>query len=68
MAYVFTNIDIHRFRSILECTLDDLRQINVFIGRPNTGKTNLMDALSLFSIPELPDNDNLGLNDLIRSI
>ena len=45
-----TNIEINNFKSIRHQTIDDCRRINVFIGYPNVGKSNILEALSLFSI------------------
>jgi AAA15 family ATPase/GTPase len=45
--------------------LEDCRRINLFIGYPNVGKSNLIEALSLFSVPFLESGENL--NRLIRA-
>jgi AAA15 family ATPase/GTPase len=44
------NIEIKNFKSIRHQTIDDCKRINVFIGYPNVGKSNILEALSLFSI------------------
>jgi predicted ATP-dependent endonuclease of OLD family len=44
------NIEIKNFKSIRHLKIEDCRRINVFVGYPNTGKSNLLEALSLFSI------------------
>ena len=44
------NIEIKNFKSIRHQTIDDCRRVNVFIGYPNVGKSNILEALSLFSI------------------
>lgn len=61
------DVHIHHFRSIRDCSLTDLRQINVLIGRPNTGKTNIIDAVTLFAIPELTNRTDLKLKHVIRA-
>jgi AAA15 family ATPase/GTPase len=50
------NIEIKNFKSIRHLKIDGCKKINVFIGYPNVGKSNLLEALSLFSIkqPQLP--------------
>ncbi|MBT1688874.1 AAA family ATPase [Dawidia soli] len=53
MAHFFEFVHIKNFRSIRDCKLTDLRKFNIIIGRPDTGKTNLIDALTLLSIPGL---------------
>ncbi|MCL2097140.1 MAG: AAA family ATPase [Bacteroidales bacterium] len=44
--------------------IDDCRRINLFIGYPNVGKSNILEALSLFSVPFLKIGENL--NRLVR--
>jgi AAA15 family ATPase/GTPase len=44
--------------------LQNCKRINLFIGYPNVGKSNLLEALSLFSIPFLRKGENL--NNFIR--
>lgn len=61
-----THLKICNFRSIKNCTLSDLRRINLFIGKPNTGKSNIIEALSLFSLPYLKENAAKKLTNLIR--
>ncbi|MFO7991238.1 MAG: AAA family ATPase [Thermoplasmata archaeon] len=42
------NISINNFKSINQLRLD-CNKINLFIGEPNTGKSNILEAISLFS-------------------
>jgi AAA15 family ATPase/GTPase len=44
------NIEIKNFKSIQHLKIDGCKRINVFIGYPNVGKSNILEALSLFSI------------------
>ncbi len=46
----FKNIHIENFKSIKSMDLDCGR-INLFIGKPNVGKSNILEALSLFCAP-----------------
>ena len=41
-------LHISRFKSIRELSLD-CKRINVFIGEPNTGKSNILETLGMFS-------------------
>jgi len=59
-------IDISNFKSILKCKIENCKKINLFIGRPNVGKSNILEALSLFSIPYLKENASKKLSNLIR--
>lgn len=45
---MISTLDIRRFKSIRELTLS-CRRINVFIGEPNTGKSNILEALGMLS-------------------
>jgi len=44
------NLDIKNFKSIKHLQLD-CKRVNVFIGKPNTGKSNILESIGLFSIP-----------------
>src|SRR6185436_19575159 len=37
--------------------IEDCRRVNVFIGYPNTGKSKILEALSLFEIGTIADVD-----------
>ncbi|MEL1246205.1 AAA family ATPase [Flavobacterium sp. DGU11] len=41
-------IEINNFKSIKHLKVDGFKKINVFIGMPNAGKSNLLEALGLF--------------------
>ena len=45
---MINTLHISRFKSIKELTLD-CRRINLFIGEPNTGKSNILETLGVFS-------------------
>jgi AAA15 family ATPase/GTPase len=54
---MINTLHISRFKSIKELSLD-CRRVNVFIGEPNTGKSNILEALGMFSF--------LGHSDFAR--
>jgi AAA15 family ATPase/GTPase len=56
-----TNIEIKNFKSIRHAEIKDCRRVNVFIGYPNVGKSNILEALALFSV-----NEQTELKDLVR--
>jgi AAA15 family ATPase/GTPase len=58
-------LKIHNFKSIANLELEDCRRINLFIGYPNVGKSNILEALSLFSLPYLNEGENI--NKFIRA-
>lgn len=41
-------IEIKNYRSLKEITLDDLKNLNVFIGKNGSGKSHILEALELF--------------------
>lgn len=51
------DIEIKNFKSIRQAKIEDCRRINVFIGYPNVGKSNILEALSLFEIGTIGDVD-----------
>jgi hypothetical protein len=66
MANFLRSISISNFKSIRSCDISDCKRINLFIGRPNVGKSNILEALSLFAIPYLRENSSKKLSHLIR--
>ena len=56
---MINTLEINRFKSIKSLTLD-CRKFNLFIGEPNTGKSNILEALGLWSFLGygLPDGSN----------
>ena len=64
MEHFINYVDIFNFKSINQLRLEDCRRINIFLGYPNVGKSNVLEALSLFSIPFLEKGENL--NRLVR--
>lgn len=50
------NIEIKNFKSIRHQKIEGCKKINVFIGYPNVGKSNILEALGLFSIENFKDN------------
>ncbi len=51
------HIEITNFKSIKHLEVNDCNKINVFIGKPNAGKSNILEALGLFQILQLGDID-----------
>jgi hypothetical protein len=57
-------LEINNFKSIRHLELD-CKRINVFIGEPNVGKSNILEALCLFTVP-FSARPKLLLKDYIR--
>lgn len=66
MKNFIEHVYIKNFKSIRECEINECRRINLFIGRPNVGKSNIIEALSAFSIIYLKETSNKKLSSLIR--
>ena len=47
-------LHIHQFRGLLDLHLQDLGQVNVLVGRNNSGKTTILEAISTFARPLRP--------------
>lgn len=45
----FKNIKLKNFRNFEECSLNFLKKCNVFYGKNGSGKTNILESISLFS-------------------
>lgn len=62
---MFHNIEINRLRGIKRSKIEGLKQINLFFGKNNCGKSSLLDAIFLISgisNPKLPLNVNIIRN------
>ncbi len=57
---------ISNFKSILHLELSGFKRINLLIGRPNVGKSNIIEALSIFTIPQYKQSGFKKITDLIR--
>jgi AAA15 family ATPase/GTPase len=57
------NIEISNFKSIKHLKIDGCKKINVFVGMPNAGKSNILEALGLFGFLE---KSNVNLKDFVR--
>jgi AAA15 family ATPase/GTPase len=66
MSKFIDHISISNFKSIRNSDITGCKRINLIIGRPNVGKSNILEALSLFSIPYLRENSSKKLTHLIR--
>jgi len=60
-------IIINNFKSVRLAEIRDCRRINLFIGKPNVGKSNILEAFSLFSISYLGYTKNKSLQHFVRA-
>jgi hypothetical protein len=54
-------LEIKNFKSIKHLQLD-CKKVNVFIGKPNTGKSNLLESVGILSLPYASEN----FKDILR--
>jgi AAA15 family ATPase/GTPase len=59
------NIEIKNFKSIRHQKIDGCKKINVFIGYPNVGKSNILEAIGLYSSFRLI-GEGFKFNDICR--
>ncbi|MGF2413915.1 MAG: AAA family ATPase, partial [Ferruginibacter sp.] len=43
------NIEIKNFKSIRDAKINDCSRVNIFIGYPNVGKSNILEAIGLLT-------------------
>lgn len=63
---IINHIHINNFKSIKNIVLEDCRRINLFIGKPNVGKSNLLEAMSLFCLPYLKYAKKKSIQQFVR--
>jgi AAA15 family ATPase/GTPase len=66
MNTFFNTVHITNFKSLKDVTLSDCKRINLLIGKPNVGKSNILEAIGLFSLPYFNINGITKLTDYIR--
>lgn len=58
------NIEISNFKSIKDLKIDGCKKINIFAGKPNAGKSNILEALGSYQI--LKNHSHKRAIDLIN--
>jgi len=66
MNNLIQNITIENFKSIKKLEMKNCARINLIIGKPNVGKSNIIEALSVFSLTHLEWKTNRLLTNTIR--
>lgn len=56
------NLTISNFKSIKHLEINDFNRFNLFIGYPNAGKSNILEAISLLDLPK----NAFNLHDYVR--
>lgn len=60
------NIEIKNFKSISNARIEDCRRVNVFIGYPNVGKSNILEAIGLYSLTQANKGELISLKSVCR--
>lgn len=66
MSTFFNSVHITNFKSLKDVTLSDCKRINLLIGKPNVGKSNILEAIGLFGVGYSRLNKNKKLTQFIR--
>ena len=66
MSTFFNTVHIANFKSLKDVTLSDCKRINLLIGKPNVGKSNILEALGLFGLPFFKYNKSKKLTQFVR--
>jgi AAA15 family ATPase/GTPase len=59
------NLEVKNFKSIKHLKLD-CKRVNVLIGKPNTGKSNILESVGIFSFPYESPSRGSGLKKFVR--
>src|SRR5574341_701912 len=59
------NLKVKNFKSIKHLKLE-CRRVNVFIGKQNTGKSNILESVGIFSFPYESLYGGIGLKNFVR--
>jgi AAA15 family ATPase/GTPase len=63
---MFDKLNIQNFKSIKDLKLN-CKRVNIFIGKPNTGKTNILEAIGLLGLNQHPFTSSIAsLKEFIR--
>ena len=66
MANFFNSVHIANFKSLKSVTLSDCKRINLLIGKPNVGKSNILEAIGLYSLPYIEYNESEKITQFVR--
>ncbi len=66
MNHFVKDISIKNFKSIQNIEIKDCSRINIFIGEPNVGKSNILEALSIVGLPYNYLDNPAYLNECVR--
>ena len=56
-------LEVENFKSIKHLKLN-CKKVNIFIGKPNTGKSNILESIGIFSLPYGSIRDFVRFEDM----
>ncbi len=62
---MITKLSVSNFKSVRQLDID-CKKVNLFIGEPNTGKSNILEALALLSWTGRVIGAGIGVTDYVR--
>ena len=63
---IINDIEIKNFKSIRHQKIEGCKRINVFVGEPNVGKSNILEAISIFGLLDFSISQPITLQNLTR--
>lgn len=66
MGNFIEHIEITNFKSIRHQVIDGCKRINVFIGYPNVGKSNILEAIGLYGLLTVPYRETFSFDKICR--
>ncbi len=66
MTTFFNTVRVTNFKSLKDVTLSDCKRINLLIGKPNVGKSNILEAIGLYSLPYIEYNESKKITQFVR--
>ncbi|MGC4128991.1 MAG: AAA family ATPase [Bergeyella sp.] len=66
MSNHIQNIEISNFKSVKDLKIKGCKKINIFAGKPNAGKSNILEGLGLLGIFDYHKNQRLNFHNFLR--
>lgn len=63
---IIDNIEIKNFKSIRHQKIEGCKRVNVFIGEPNVGKSNILEGIGLYSFTQHYNGENFLFESICR--
>ena len=53
------NVRIENFKSLRDVQIGNCKRFNLLIGKPNVGKSNIIEALTIFTVPYISSKEKV---------